>query len=50
MNALILATEAVPVDPPGDDLQTVAYVVLGVVMFVAAVTTWIVTTKGETHH
>ena len=50
MNALILAAEAHHFDPPGDDLQTVAYVLLGVVMLVAAVATWIVTPKGEPHH
>ncbi len=51
MNALILAADAhAAVDPVGDDLQSLAYIVLGVVMLVAAVATWIVTPKGEAHH
>lgn len=50
MNALILAAEAHHVDPPGDDLQAVAYIALGVVMLITAVTTWIVTPKGDPHH
>jgi hypothetical protein len=50
MNALILAAETHHVDPVGDDLQMVAYIMLGVVMLVAAVTTWIITPKGEKHH
>jgi hypothetical protein len=50
MNALLLAAEVHHGDPPGDELQTVAYILLGVVMLVAAVATWIVTPKGESHH
>ena len=51
MNALILAADAHhAVDPVGDDLQMVAYIMLGVVMLVAAVTTWIITPKGDSHH
>lgn len=50
MNALILAAVEPQVDPPGDDLATVAYVLLGVTMLIAAVTTWIVTPKGDQHH
>lgn len=51
MNALIFATEThQAIDPVGDDLQMVAYIMLGVVMLVAAVTTWIITPKGEKHH
>lgn len=49
MNALILATEATHFDPPGDDLATVAYAMLGAVMLIAAVATWIATPKGEKH-
>ena len=50
MNALLFATEARHLDPPGDDFQTAAYILLGVLMLVAAVATWIVTPKGEKHH
>jgi len=50
MNALILAADAHHMDPPGDDLATVAYIALGVTMLVAAVATWIVTPKGDPHH
>lgn len=50
MNALLAAAEAHHIDPPGDDLQMVAYILLGVLMLVAAVATWIVTPKGEKHH
>ncbi|MCZ7533952.1 MAG: hypothetical protein M5U23_11220 [Acidimicrobiia bacterium] len=49
MNAIILATEAHNFDPPGDDLATVAYAMLGAVMLFAAIATWIVTPKGEKH-
>ena len=50
MNALLFAAEAHHVDPPGDDFQTAAYLLLGIVMLVTAVATWIVTPKGEAHH
>lgn len=51
MNALILAADAhAAIDPVGDDLQMVAYILLGIVMLVAAVTTWIITPKGDSHH
>lgn len=51
MNALILAADShAHVDPVGDDLQMVAYIMLGVVMLVAAVTTWVITPRGDKHH
>ncbi len=51
MNALILATDAhAALDPVGDDLQTVAYIMLGVMMLVTAVATLIISPKGEKHH
>ena len=48
MNALILATEA-HVEPPGDEFETIAYAMLGAMMLVAAVVTWIVTPKKSNH-
>ena len=51
MNALILAADAHHVgDPAGDDLATIAYILLGAVMLITAVTTWIITPKGDKHH
>ena len=50
MNALFLAAEAHLVDPPGDDHALLAYTLLGFVMVVTAIVTWIVTPKGEVHH
>lgn len=49
MHALILATEAIHTDPPGDDLAMVAYIALGVMMLLAAVATLIATPKGDKH-
>lgn len=46
MNALILATEAVA-DAPGDDLSVVAYVLAGIMMVIAGVTTAIITPRAE---
>lgn len=46
---LILATEAATETPPGDDLATFAYVLLGIVMLVAAIATVIVTSRAESH-
>lgn len=48
MNALLLASE-VHAEPLGDDWAAVAYGMLGVVMLVAAVVTWIVTPKQVGH-
>jgi len=51
MNALLLATEAHhAMEPLGDDFQTLAYAMLGVLMLVSAVATWIVTPKDDSHH
>ncbi len=47
---LILATEAATEVPPGDDLATVAYILLGVALVVAAIATAIVTPKADSHH
>ncbi|GMR03033.1 MAG: hypothetical protein BMS9Abin20_1392 [Acidimicrobiia bacterium] len=47
---LILATEAATEAPPGDGLATLAYILLGVTLLVAAITTAIVTPKAESHH
>jgi len=49
MHALILAVEAADPTPPGDDLMTVALVMVGVAMLITAITTWIVTPRGERH-
>ena len=52
MSPIILASEAadlVSAAPAGDDLATVAYVMLGVAMLIAAIATWVVTPKGEHH-
>jgi len=46
MNAILLVVTSTP---PGDDLTSLAWALLGVTMFVAAVATWIVTPKGEKH-
>jgi hypothetical protein len=49
MNALILASEA-HVEPLGDDFAAMAYGMLGVVMLVSAVVTWIITPRQSDHH
>ena len=49
MNALIFAAEA-HTEPLGDDFAAIAYGMLGVVMVVSAVVTWIVTPKQTDHH
>jgi hypothetical protein len=48
MNLLILASE-LDTEPLGDDFLTAAYVMLGVVMLVSAIVTWIVTPKPSDH-
>ncbi|GMQ92775.1 MAG: hypothetical protein BMS9Abin12_0252 [Acidimicrobiia bacterium] len=52
MNPIILAAETaeqVSAEPAGDEFMTFALVILGVVMLIAAITTWIVTPKNEHH-
>lgn len=49
MNALILATEALHIDPPGDDLATIAYAMLGAMALLTAIATWIATPKAKKH-
>jgi hypothetical protein len=52
MQLLIFATETaeqVAATPAGDELMTVALVMLGIAMLIAAVATWRVTPKGEHH-
>ena len=49
MNLLILASEA-HTEPLGDDFAAAAYTMLGVVMLVSAVVTWMITSKGPDHH
>lgn len=49
MNLLILASE-VHMEPLGDDFAAAAYTMLGVVMLVTAVVTWIITPKQTDHH
>ena len=46
---LILATEAASSNPPGDELQTIAYIALGITMVVTAVATVIITPKADKH-
>ncbi len=52
MHSLILASEEVvntsATTPPGDDLMNLALIMLGTVMLIAAIATWMVTPKG--HH
>jgi hypothetical protein len=50
MNALLFAAETAAAEPAGDKFMTAALILLGVVMIVAAVATWIVTPKGDDHH
>ncbi len=45
MLLLILASEAAGNEPAGDDFQTIAFAILGIVMFIAAIATWRVTPK-----
>jgi len=50
MQPIILAAETaeqISTEPAGDELMTFALIVLGVVMLIAAITTWLVTPKGE---
>jgi hypothetical protein len=49
MNALILASEA-HLEPLGDDFAAMAYGLLGAVMLVSAVVTWIITPRQSDHH
>jgi hypothetical protein len=49
MNLLILASE-VHTEPLGDAYAAAAYTMLGVVMLVTAVVTWLVTTKQTDQH
>jgi len=49
MNVLILASE-VHTEPLGDDFAAAAYTMLGVVMLISAVVTWIITPKQSDHH
>ncbi len=50
MHSLILAAEAADhSDMAGDDFMTIALVMLGVMMLIAAIATWRVTPKGEHH-
>jgi hypothetical protein len=46
---LILATEAASSNPPGDELQIIAYIALGITMVVTAVATVIITPKADKH-
>ena len=48
MNLLILASE-VHAEPLGDAYAAAAYTMLGVVMLVTAVVTWIITSKQTDH-
>ena len=45
-NLIIAASSA---DPPGDDWQTVAYVLLGIALVVVAIATVMVTPRAEHH-
>jgi hypothetical protein len=49
MNVLILASE-VHMEPLGDDYAAAAYTMLGVVMLISAVVTWIITPKRADDH
>lgn len=47
MHSLILAASTAEHAPAGDDLATIAFVLLGIVMLMAAVATWRITPKLE---
>jgi hypothetical protein len=52
MNPIILAAEgaeAASTAPAGDDFMTLALIVLGAAMLIAALATWVVTPRGEHH-
>lgn len=49
MLSLILATESVASNPPGDDLAMIAYIAFGVAMVFTAIATVIVTPSAEKH-
>ncbi len=49
MLQLILATEATTA-PPGDDIASAAYLLLGIALVVTAIATIIVTPKADPHH
>ena len=46
---LILATDAASANPPGDDLQTIAYIALGIMLVATAVATAIVSPSADKH-
>ncbi len=46
---LILATEAATEAPPGDDLATLAYALLGIAVLVAVIATVIITPRAKSH-
>ena len=46
MNALIIAASTA--EPPGDDFQTLSYILLGIAMLVTAIATVIITPRA--HH
>ncbi|MFV1999814.1 MAG: hypothetical protein ACC654_05545 [Acidimicrobiia bacterium] len=50
MLTLILATEELASAPPGDDLRTLSYALVGLVMLIAAIATLIVTPSAEDRH
>ncbi len=47
---LILATEELASAPAGDDLATLSYALLGLVMIIAAIATLIITPSAEDLH
>jgi len=49
MLSLILATESVASNPPGDDLATIAYIAFGIAMVFTAIATVIVTPSAPKH-
>lgn len=48
MHTLILAAEAAK-NPPGDDLQTVAWILAGIAIVVAGIAAAVVTPRAEHH-
>jgi len=50
MLTVILATEELASAPPGDDLRTLSYALVGLVMLIAAIATLIVTPSAEDRH
>jgi antibiotic biosynthesis monooxygenase (ABM) superfamily enzyme len=47
MHLFILAADATPAAPPGDGFMTAALVMLAIALLITAITTWVVTPRGD---